>query len=186
MKLEHVSVSFEGRRVISDLTHEFGPGATAILGPSGVGKSTLVRLLAGLLAPDAGRVEAARGRLGVVFQEDRLIERLSAPDNLTFVAGAGRRAQACELLAKLGLGDDLTKPTAEFSGGMKRRVAIARALIVEPDALIMDEPFRGLDAATRDVAAQVVRAGGWRQLVFVTHDPGEIELLGARQVLRLE
>ena len=112
MKLEHVSVSFEGRRVISDLTHEFGPGATAILGPSGVGKSTLVRLLAGLLAPDAGRVEAARGRLGVVIQEDRLIERLSAPDNLTFVAGAGRRAG----MGRAGAGRELPDTGGRRSG----------------------------------------------------------------------
>lgn len=185
MRLDNVSVSYGGQRVISGLTHEFGPGATAILGPSGAGKSTLVRLLIGLERPQSGRVEGAQGRLGVVFQEDRLIEGITAPANLEFVAGAGARAQACELLKRLGLGEDLQKPVSEYSGGMKRRVAIARALIVQPEVLIMDEPFRGLDADTREIAARIVRQSAPRQLVFVTHDPREVELLGARQVLTL-
>ena len=86
MKLDNVSKSFAGRRVLNNLTYEFGKGITAITGPSGVGKSTLTGIMAGLIKPDAGYVLRGEGKMSIVFQEDRLIENLTAIQNLCFAA----------------------------------------------------------------------------------------------------
>ena len=185
MKLEHVTKRFDGRAVLDGMTHEFAPGVTAIMGPSGVGKSTLLLLLMGLVRPDSGRVEPPQGRLGAVFQEDRLLEQLTAVQNLCFVAGREAEPRARVLLERMGLGAELNKPLSEFSGVMKRRVAIARALVVEPEVLSMDEPFRGLDEETRAMTARVIREQRVRTIVFVTHDGAELGLMGADSVMRL-
>ena len=173
MKLDNVSKSFAGRRVLNNLTYEFGKGITAITGPSGVGKSTLTGIMAGLIKPDAGYVLRGEGKMSIVFQEDRLIENLTAIQNLCFAAG------------KSALEDDLDRPVSKFSGGMKRRVAIARALAVKPDLLIMDEPFRGLDEAARANAAQLICNRGIHTIIFVTHDRAEIALMNAQHELSL-
>ena len=156
MKLDNVSKSFAGRRVLNNLTYEFGKGITAITGPSGVGKSTLTGIMAGLIEPDAGYVLRGEGKRAIVIHADRLIENLTAIQNLCFAASKSALDDARGLLCALGLEDDLDRPVSKFSGGMKRRVAIARALAVKPDLLIMDEPFRGLDEAARANAAQLI------------------------------
>ena len=159
-------------------------GAVCVMGPSGCGKTTLLRLVLGLERPDEGRVEAP-GRLSAVFQEDRLLEHLTAEGNLRLVTGRRRDTAAAELLAELGLSDEPGKPVSSFSGGMKRRVAIARALLADYDALLLDEPFKGLDADTRErTAGAILRLNAGRALLMVAHDPGEARLLGA-DIVRL-
>ncbi len=185
MKLDNVSKSFAGRRVLNNLTYEFGKGITAITGPSGVGKSTLTGIMAGLIKPDAGYVLRGEGKMSIVFQEDRLIENLTAIQNLCFAAGKSALDDARGLLCALGLEDDLDRPVSKFSGGMKRRVAIARALAVKPDLLIMDEPFRGLDEAARANAAQLICNRDIHTIIFVTHDRAEIALMNAQHELSL-
>lgn len=154
----------------------------ALMGPSGCGKTTVVRLLAGLECPDAGRV-SREGALSLVFQEDRLLPALTPAGNLRLVAGRAASPRLEALLARLGLEDSLRKPVRELSGGMRRRVAIARALAVPFDALLLDEPFKGLDAETRRAAARVLleEAAG-RTILLVTHDPAEAGLLAARVI----
>lgn len=117
--------------------------------PSGAGKTTLLRILLGLEQPDRGEVLAPPGtRWSAVFQEDRLLEHLDARDNLRFVLGAVS-PEALTLLETLGLGDVGGKIVAEYSGGMRRRLALARALLSPCDALVLDEPFTGLDPEIR-------------------------------------
>lgn len=186
MKLEHVSKRFEGRYVLRDITHEFAPGTTAITGPSGVGKTTLINLMCGLTRPDSGSITRGEGRMAVVFQEDRLLEDATALENIEFAAGRQSLARARQLLERLGLGADVDRTVGEFSGGMKRRVAIARALAVQPNLLLLDEPFRGLDEKTRAGAVKLILEADAKRLIFVTHDMAERELLRAQHELRLE
>ena len=139
--VKHLCKSFGGRTVLRDLTFTAGPGITAVMAPSGTGKTTLLRILLGLERPDSGTVEGLAGkRLTAVFQEDRLLEHLSADGNLRFVLGrAYDPAAARALLDRLGLPDTGPQPVREFSGGMKRRLALARALLA---------PFDGGSAGT--------------------------------------
>ena len=157
--VKHLCKSFGGRTVLRDLTFTAGPGITAVMAPSGTGKTTLLRILLGLERPDSGTVEGLAGkRLSAVFQEDRLLEHLSADGNLRFVLGrAYDPAAARALLDRLGLPDTGPQPVREFSGGMKRRLALARALLAPFDALSLDEPFTGLDRENRDLALAAPR-----------------------------
>lgn len=139
-------------------------------GASGIGKTTLLRLICGLEKPDTGTVEA-KGRISVSFQENRLIPSLSALENVALFSD---RARAEKELAALGLSEDLDKRPDELSGGMKRRVSLARALSRDFDILLLDEPFTGLDPAARNIAAhRAAEACAGKILVAVTHDPDE-------------
>ena len=169
--VKHLCKSFGGRTVLRDLTFTAGPGITAVMAPSGTGKTTLLRILLGLERPDSGTVEGLAGkRLTAVFQEDRLLEHLSAEGNLRFVLGrAYDPAAARALLDRLGLPDTGPQPVREFSGGMKRRLALARALLAPFDALALDEPFTGLDRENRDLALACIReTAGDRPVLLLT------------------
>jgi NitT/TauT family transport system ATP-binding protein len=169
-----------------------------VLGPTGCGKTTLLRIVNGLIAPDAGEV-SVRGRpprpgpsIGFVFQSFRLLPWRTVAQNVEFalevqsMARAERRARAAHHLERVGLGDFLNAYPAELSGGMKQRVALARALVTEPRLLLMDEPFASLDAQTRELM-QLELLRIWQDLkcevVFVTHSIDEAITLSDRIVL---
>ena len=183
--VKHLCKSFGGRTVLRDLTFTAGPGITAVMAPSGTGKTTLLRILLGLERPDSGTVEGLAGkRLTAVFQEDRLLEHLSADGNLRFVLGSAfDEAEALTLLEELGLSDTGPQPVGEWSGGMKRRLALARALLAPFDALILDEPFTGLDGDNRRRAAGcILERTALRPVLLVTHDEADAEALSARVI----
>ncbi len=164
---------------------------TALMGASGKGKTTLLRLISGLERPDSGKVSfAEKPRISFVFQEDRLFEGFSAVENITAVTGRGEDNKRIAKDTLYSLGIDVTEHSGavrEFSGGMKRRVAIARALLAEHDVLLLDEPFKGLDGDTRDITARVIREHSKDKLVIlVTHDRREAELLGIENVIIVE
>lgn len=164
---------------------------TALMGASGKGKTTLLRLISGLERPDSGEVKfAEKPKFSFVFQEDRLFEDFSAVENITAVIGRGaeNEKRAADLLTELLIDPlELHKPVRDFSGGMKRRAAIARALLAEHDVLLLDEPFKGLDEDTRDITARVIREHSHEKLtILVTHDKHESELLGIGNVIIVE
>lgn len=135
--------------------------------PSGSGKTTLLRLIAGLEQPDAGSIQCS-DRCSMMFQEDRLCEEYSAIRNVEMVTGNRERAKAAllQLLEK----EALDKPCKQLSGGMKRRVALVRALEADSDYVLLDEPFTGMDAATRQVAWDYIQARiEARTLLVATH-----------------
>lgn len=187
--MTNLSKSFGGRPVLRDFSARFEEGSVScIFGPSGQGKTTLLHLLMGLLAPDSGRIEGIGDqRLGAVFQEDRLIEPLSVLRNIRLVCGKDLPDQEIlDHLREVGLRDSAGKPAGELSGGMKRRAALVRAVIVHPDVLLLDEPFKGMDAATKaDAIGYLRRRAPKATVLLVTHDREDAGLLGAAQVIEL-
>ena len=157
-------------------------GPTMILGPNGAGKSLLLRLLHGLIAPTAGRIDVAPGPQAMVFQRPVLLRRTVAA-NLTFaLRAAGQpRDRAEALLAQAGLSAQAHQPARTLSGGEQQRLALIRALACTPDLLFLDEPTSSLDpASTQMIEAMVgdaARAG--TKVVMVTHDPAQARRLAA-------
>jgi NitT/TauT family transport system ATP-binding protein len=203
IRLHRVDQAFTGAdgrpiRALSDISFEIGRHEfVAVLGPSGCGKSTLLRLLAGLLKPALGtieiygqQVEGPRDETGIVFQRPTLLPWFDVLGNVTFPMRHkyGRVTQAGiergrELLTLTGLSEFETKRVDELSGGMQQRVAIARALLLDPDILLMDEPFSALDALTRDeMSFELLRIWSERPktVLFITHSIPEAVLLADR------
>ncbi|MDO4621530.1 MAG: ATP-binding cassette domain-containing protein [Eubacteriales bacterium] len=207
MKAEHISKSFGEQKVLQDLTIDFPEGETTILmGPSGCGKTTLLRILMGLEEADTGNVDVPKCRMAAVFQENRLCEDFNAVENCRIVMDAeaeqklaaahgskekGKRIKVrqmremlAEELEEVGLGEDAFRMIREFSGGMKRRTAIVRAVTADPDLLFLDEPFQGLDDASRElVISYLQKRTAGRTVILVTHDQRD-QILG-KKVIRL-
>jgi len=169
--LTNVYKSYGGKTVLHKFSHRFPAGRiSCILGPSGCGKTTLLRLICGLTEADSGEIRGNTGRFSAVFQEDRLLESLSAEKNVLLTAApCFSRADARQLLADLGI-DDPGSRVRDFSGGMRRRVAIARALAADYDVLLLDEPFTGLDAESRVRCLEIIqKMTAQRTVICVTH-----------------
>ena len=185
-KVENLTVQYGGTAVLENFSAEFPDGGvTAVSGRSGCGKTTLLSVLLGLLRPDGGTVSGFR-QPSAVFQEDRLLPFLSAEKNIAVTAGC-TEAEAGEALLSVGFdAADRGKRAFELSGGMARRVAIVRAMLAPGDAVLLDEPFKGLDERTR---AQVVRFvcenRRGRTMVVVTHDPRDAEALHAAHTVQM-
>lgn len=155
----------------------------ALMGPSGCGKTTLLRAAAGLLRPASGSADAG-GRVSFVFQEPRLFPWLTAEQNVAAVLpGRGDETLECArgLLRRAGLsGAEAEKYPGELSGGMRQRVSLCRALAYGGDALLLDEPFKGLDGELRRrLAALILERASGAAILLSTHDAREAELLGA-------
>jgi sulfonate transport system ATP-binding protein len=166
----------------------------AVVGGSGCGKSTMLRAIAGLDAPSRGRVvldgttiTAPHEKIGIIFQEPRLLPWLTVAGNVGFgiedLPGAERRARVSTALARVGLTDKAAMWPRELSGGQAQRVAIARALVPRPEVLLLDEPFSALDAFTRaDLQDHLLAlwADSRPTLILVTHDVDEAIALADR------
>jgi len=208
LELDSVRLAYGERPALDGVSLVVEEGERAvILGPSGCGKTTVLRLLAGLAVPDrgrvliAGRLAAADGRLeieperrglGMVFQDLALWPHLSVAGNLDLglrargVVRAEQKRRVREMLDLVELGDLASRRPGELSGGQQQRVALARALVLEPRALLMDEPLSSLDLELNrrlreEILALQARLGF--TLVYVTHDREEAFALANRIVL---
>lgn len=185
MRLSQVAFSYPGKPLFRDFSLSVDPGErVALMGPSGRGKSTLLRLMAGLEKPEAGIVAGIPLEgVSMVFQENRLVPSLTVLENLALVSPRSSRKALLALLAPLGLAEEGDCYPAALSGGMARRVAIARAAALGSSLLLLDEPFTGLDPENRERAAAFLRerfAGA--AVAAVLHHREETELLGARSI----
>lgn len=171
IELRKVSLSFDEKRVLSDISFKLGRAETLfLLGVTGAGKSVLLKLILGLLKPDAGQIlieghdlvplpedelHAFRRRMGIVFQEGALFDSLSVYENVSYrLHEEGERDEGKieqrvrEMLAFVDMQEAIGKMPSELSGGMRRRVSIARAIISEPSIMLYDSPTGGLDPVT--------------------------------------
>ena len=186
MKIQHLSKSFDGKMVLDHVSLTLESGGTAcLMAPSGRGKTTLLRCIAGLETPDSGQITDLPERIAYVFQEDRLCDGFSAVDNIRLVTGkALGEGEIRRHLEELGLAGSLDQPVRELSGGMRRRVVISRAVCFGADLLLLDEPFKGLDDEARQQTADyILRHRGAASILCVTHDREDAAALGGADIV---
>lgn len=191
VRVQGVWKSYTGRDVLKAIELHIEPGEfVAVVGRSGCGKSTLLRLIAGLEAPNKGRIafdaqDGSRPEIRVMFQDSRLLPWQRVLDNVA-LGLAGGKERAAEALQNVGLKDRAQEWPAVLSGGQRQRVALARALVHEPELLLLDEPLGALDALTRIEMQQLIESL-WQErgftAVLVTHDVQEAIALADRVVL---
>ncbi len=180
LKLTEISHRFGDHAVLEGISLTLNPGERiALMGPSGRGKTTLLRIALGLISPASGTAENTFQKPSAVFQEPRLLPWRTALENVNLVLGDSKRTEdlAKKALDQMQLADACSKYPRELSGGMQQRVALARALAMDSDLLILDEPFKAMDEALRDrVMAQVGQTNA--AILLVTHDGEEAKALG--------
>lgn len=200
LSVEKIAKAYRETRVVEDLDFAVERGElVSLLGPSGCGKTTLLRLISGLVSADAGRVivggrditrlPAHKRNVSVVFQNYALFPHLNVRENVGFGLKARRRAKAgihdavTEALQLVRMEAFADRPVSALSGGQQQRVAVARALVVEPDLLLLDEPFSALDRKLRETMQvelkSLLRAKGMTA-IFVTHDQEEALAVSSR------
>lgn len=185
IEVRDVCKSYGDKTVLDHVSLTFRKGVTtAVMAPSGRGKTTLLRIIAGLEQPDSGVVDGTDGmKKSFVFQENRLLMHRSVLRNI--LAVAPDRENAVRLLRECGLGDELSTAASRLSGGMQRRLAIARALAFGGDLFFLDEPLRELDKETERMMTGLIKkelAG--KTVLLITHDEAQADALGA-EILRL-
>ena len=193
MKIENLRFSYfdngTEKTIFDGLNLQSSSKIICLMGPSGCGKTTLLHIIAGLLEPCSGTVSDFPESCSVMFQEDRLLPWLNAWANVALVDGSRRNLRrnpqsddkASAILKEVGIDPEM--PISSMSGGMKRRVALARALAFEADALILDEPFKGLDEDLMKKCAALVRSQN-KPVIVSTHSEAEARALDA-QIIRL-
>ena len=191
MKIENLCFSYLDKEiektVFDGLNLESNSRIICLMGPSGCGKTTLLHILAGLLKPCGGTVSDFPANVSIMFQEDRLLPWLNAYENVALVRSGNpawkeQEDSAAQLLKKLDI--DPALEIGSMSGGMKRRVALARALAFESEALLLDEPFKGMDEDLMQRAAELIKSQD-KITVVSTHSETEARALGA-EIVRLQ
>ena len=179
IEFKNVTFAYENEPVFENLSLEIpDSGITAVIAPSGVGKTTLLRLIAGLEKPQDGSVDAPAGmRVAYVFQEQRLLPWFSALENIKAACGADEE-KIIALLSKFGIDAELwQKRPGELSGGQRQRVCLARALLRDGDILLLDEPFTGLDEENREtVIKEIKKYAENKPVVLVSHIKEDINI----------
>lgn len=174
MKITNLSFGYEGRLIFDDYSAEFPDGISCLMGDSGIGKTTLLKLIGGLLKPQSGTIESKYKKPAYMFQEDRLLPWLSVEKNLLLVSD--NRAEIKRLLDYLEIDPQL--PIRELSGGMARRAALARCLVYDGDLLLMDEPFKGMDEGLMERVSELI-ISQHKTAIISTHSKQEAVFLKA-------
>jgi phospholipid/cholesterol/gamma-HCH transport system ATP-binding protein len=165
IKLRNVGKQFEGRWIFRNVSFEVADRQSlSLIGPSGSGKSVLLKVISGLIPPDEGSIELGSTNVGMLFQKNALFDSFTVEENLLFplkerlgLEGEEARAIASHFLTEVGLKGNETLYPDEISGGMQKRLGIARALVVRPQIILYDEPTAGLDPITSRKIADLIR-----------------------------
>lgn len=183
IECRNVNLAFAKQQVFANMNLSLAPdGKLALLGPSGIGKSSLLKLLTGIHQPDSGSIVCRAKRIGYVFQEPRLLPWLSVKQNLLQVLVPYKLDKKVveqrieQLLVKVELSDFGNHYPHQLSGGMAQRVSLARAFAVEPDLLLMDEPLSALDPLIKNQLSQFIAeyvSQHEAALIYVSHDVNE-------------
>lgn len=192
IKIDELNKSFGDTAVFKEFSAEFEDGSvTCIMGSSGIGKTTLLRILMGLEDYDDGRITGIENKtMAAVFQEDRLCENLTVSANIRMTGGKDEKGiseqEVVKYLEIIGMKDMAGKQVSELSGGMKRRVAILRAVLADRDIVFFDEPLKGLDQETeKKVMDTVVPLLNGKTVLWVTHREGEAAYFKDAGMLKL-
>ncbi len=200
LQIRNIVKEYPGTAAIEDASFEVGRHEfVSIIGPSGCGKSTLLEIIAGLIPRTSGEVfikgqavKNTHSSIGIVFQQESIFPWRTTLENIDFglqmqgVSREERRKRAHKMIALVGLDGFENRYPAELSGGMKQRVAIARALVMEPEILLMDEPFGALDEQTRIILGEEllrIQQQIGQTILFVTHNINEAVQLSDRVVV---
>lgn len=181
LKMTEVFKSFDQKRVLCGASIEADGKTVALMGGSGSGKTTVLRILSSLENADGGEV-FADGKTAVVFAEPRLFDSVSVTENVAAVMDksvpkAERARRAEEILSSLGLGDEIISKPSELSSGMAARVSLARAIAYDADNYLLDEPFKALDEETKkQVARYVFGTLKNKSVIMITHSEAEASL----------
>ena len=196
IKFTNVYKSFNGQPVFNQTSfHVRKNEVVGLLGRSGVGKSTILRMISGLTSPDSGTVNVNGSKIGYIFQEPRLIPWKTAQENICFglkamgISSKNAKEIALEYIEKLDLKGFENHYPNQLSGGMSQRVSIGRAFAINPDILLMDEPFSALDLGLKDIMLGIIQEMLAQQpltLLYVSHDPDEVSRLAKRFLLLLD
>ena len=187
MEVRKLTVGYGAAWVLDQVSLQIGAGEfVGIVGCTGCGKTTLLSVLLNLLPADSGEIHGFQ-KPSAVFQEDRLLPYLTAAKNISVAAGCTETA-AEKALLQVGFDpEDLKKNAVQLSGGMARRVSIVRAMLTSGDAVLLDEPFKGLDDLTREKVMQFVKENlKNRTTILVTHDPRDAKDLAAAKIIEME
>ena len=189
LKIKNLTKSFGKKVIFSDFSYDFGDkGVYVLRGESGIGKTTLLRMIAGLDKNFSGEIVGGGiGNVSFAFQEYRLFPELSALDNVMIASvdnSDADRLEAVSLLSKLGFStEDTSLFPSELSGGMKQRVSLARALLKKAPVLLLDEPTKELDPALCERVCEMIRkCAEERTVLLVTHTDSDAELLRGEQI----
>ncbi len=179
--IKNLNKSFGDNKVLNNINAVIRHGkTTAIMGQSGVGKTTLFNIMLGFEKADSGEILNLPATKSAVFQENRLCESFSVITNIRLVNDNLSDETIMEHLESVGLGHCAGQKVSTLSGGMKRRVALVRAVLAEKDILFLDEPFKGLDEDTRDkVTAYLADNTKGLTVVIITHQPEDAQALDA-------
>ena len=193
--INSLSKKYGEKEVIKNFSARIKDGSVlSVMAPSGGGKTTLLRILAGLETADKGYIEGLENKkVSMVFQEDRLCNDLNAITNIRIICGKKNNgpkgitdSRIYDELEKAGLKGNEKYPVRELSGGMRRRIAIVRALMADYDILILDEPFAGLDWENKKRLADYIKEKSkGKTVILVTHDKAEAEIMGG-EILNLK
>ena len=186
IECSNLYLSFEGRVILNKVSFSLpDAGIFALMGSSGIGKSSLLKILSGLLAPDSGTIRGLDNlRVGILFQEDRLLPWHTALKNVMLAMEHPSQEEARILLDALEIGDSADAYPAVLSGGMKRRAALARAIAFSPDVLLLDEPFTGIDEQIKGRISPFIQKSA-PLIIFSTHNLQDAGMMGAMNILTL-